>query len=202
MKKLSLLFAAVTLIASSLTFTSCTDSDGNVAAPVVTAYKCTGISVAGVSVTPENTKYIKLFSFYVAGTTAGGVYCRIGTDDLADAKDAATAILSNNSEIASWNKFFSKGTYMVTSSTLTLQPHKDGVTGSETYDLMGNLGDNQIQIISSTKIGNDNVDTALGILGSVLGSIGFQSAQELTQTIFTYEKISLTDLLDFFQTQS
>ena len=200
MKRLFSLFAAALLMATTLTLTSCTDSEGNVATPVLAAYKCTAITVSGVPVTAENTKYIKLFSFYAAGTTAGGVYCRVGTDDLQEAASAATSILSSNTEKASWSKFLSKGTYTVTGSTLVLTPKSENVTGEETYTLVGNLGDDQIQIMSSTKIGNSDVDNALGVLGSVLGSLGFANAQELTQTVFTYEKIGLNDLIDFIQT--
>ncbi len=202
MKKIFSFLTSATLLAMSISFSSCTDSDGNVATPVATAYKCTSITVSGVPVTAENTKYIKLFSFYAVGTTAAGVYCRIGTDDLASAASAATSILSSNSEQTSWGKFFTKGTYVATSSTLTLQPKSSQVTGEETYSLVGKLGDESIQIISSTQIGNENVDNAIGILGSVLGSLGFASAQELTQTTFTYEKIGLNDLLDFINTSA
>lgn len=203
MKKI--LLGMLALATLSLSFASCSDSEGNPSdlTPVASGYKCTNIQCTGFNVNKDNSQYVQLFSIYFVGLGTTGKYFRVGSDvgDVAKAASGAAAIYSGNSNATAWSEFLSNGTYMVSGKTLTLTSDK----GTETYTITdGSLGGDVLALTAETKTGNSTVDNTISTISGLLSTIGLSSsaAANLTTTTFTYTKISLTDLLALFTSSS
>lgn len=208
MKKLTL--ALATLLCATFTFTSCSEEEAAAAFELTGAWQCEAISgtVGGINLAnyglstdadSDVSKYTKLFSIYMVGTTTG-YYCRVGDGEVAGnavASLVGTASEGSNNKSA-WDSFLSRGTYTAANGILTLTSNNGEVENFE-YS----VADGYLTLVSEgvdVTGGNETAANVTSVINSILSiaTNGEKSISTNAGITYKYKKVGLSDLKNLF----
>ncbi|MDR1678897.1 MAG: hypothetical protein LBR81_03885 [Prevotellaceae bacterium] len=201
MKKLARMM--LTLFSAVVLLTGCNGDDSMpIIAPMTGAWQCTGVSggaLNGALSTPElENQALNLLSVVYGGGMGVGGYARTGSGEISTDVSSVTGLLSGGSEdiASSWSDYLSAGTFTYSGNTtdgVIIMTSKTGLEQEYSYHIEGST-----MTLTEDKTPT-GVTNALGTVSNILGSLFGQSSVSVLHVTYTYEKASITEIINLMK---